>query len=82
MVSNKLRPPTPTRPGWVAFAVVLPILFFALSASPIWMSAYGAMKLLKVLRANKRPRSAKPAPYSQGGIVGRADGPRQPLLRA
>lgn len=81
MLANKLKPPIPTRPAWVAYVVVVPALLIALLSSPIWMGAYGAMKLMKkLLRARKRPRSQKPEPF--GHINGRADGARQPLQRA
>jgi hypothetical protein len=45
--SCKLKPPTRQHPAWVAFAVVFPALLVALLSSPIWMSAYVAMRLMK-----------------------------------
>ena len=55
MAANKLMPPTPTHRAWVAFAVVFPALLVALVSSPLWMSAYGAIKLMQVLRRRFKP---------------------------
>ena len=76
MAENKLLPPTPTHSAWVAYAVVFPALLVALLSSPIWMSAYVAMKLLKrsrkhvrgfiSLRARSRRRSLSEQPSIHG----------------
>jgi hypothetical protein len=66
MAADKLRPPTPTQPAWVAFVVVFIALFFALLCCPIWLSAYLAIKVLKRIRAQARRfrfnASERPAP--------------------
>jgi hypothetical protein len=63
--NKKLMPPTPTHSAWVAFAVVFPALLVALLSCPIWMSAYGAMRLMKRLRRRFKPMLAgRRAPIS------------------
>lgn len=57
--NKKLMPPTPTHPAWVAVAVVFPVLLVALLASPVWMSAYVAMRLVKRLRRRFKPVLAR-----------------------
>jgi hypothetical protein len=56
MAVNKLKPPTRTYPAWVAFAVVYPALLVALLSCPLWISAYGAKRLMKVLRRSANSR--------------------------
>ena len=41
---------TPTHAAWVAYAIIFPVLLLALVTSPIWMGAFGALKLMKAFK--------------------------------
>ena len=59
-----LKPPTPKRPTWQAVSILLPFFAVALLTSPIWASAFGALKLMRHIKArlrSRRPFSSPPA---------------------
>jgi hypothetical protein len=62
-----LMPPTPTRPAWVAYAIIFPVLLLALVTSPIWMGAFGALKLMKALKRRVQIVFMLPACLEVGG---------------
>ena len=50
MAANGCMPPTPKHSAWVAYAIIFPVLLLALVTTPIWMGAFGALKLMKAFK--------------------------------
>jgi hypothetical protein len=50
MAANGCMPPTPKHSAWVAYAIIFPVLLLALVTSPIWVGAFGALKLITAFK--------------------------------
>ena len=65
---NGPMPPPPTHSALTAYAIILPLLAVALLTSPIWMGAFGVLKLMQrvpnelVTTLGRLVQSKMPAP--------------------